>query len=81
MVPIQRFRNEVHTCSLLSEADAFLVGMYSTQRHPFGLVYEYMDNLDLKQYLTNEPEVEKLKLVAILFHVVPVLAVTPSDSP
>ena len=54
--------------------------MYSTERHPFGLVYEYMNNLDLKQYLTNEPEVEKLKLVAILSYVIPVLDVAPSDS-
>ena len=46
-----------------------LVGVYSTGKHPFGLVYEYMDGLDLKQYLRNEPNAERLKLV-----LVPILA-------
>lgn len=40
-----------------------LVGGYSTETHPFGLVYEHMDNLDLRQYLKNEPNVERVKLV------------------
>jgi hypothetical protein len=30
---------------------------------PFGLVYEYMDNLDLRQHLKNEPNVGRLELV------------------
>lgn len=40
-----------------------LVGVYSTDAHPFGLVYEYLDGLDLKQYLRNEPNTDSLKLV------------------
>ena len=42
-----------------------LVGVYSTGTHPFGLVYEYMDGLDLRQYLRNNPDVGTLKLVRI----------------
>jgi serine/threonine protein kinase len=40
-----------------------LVGVYTTEAHPFGLVYEYMDNLDLKQYFRSEHNVGRLKLV------------------
>ena len=46
-----------------------LVGVYSTEAHPFGLIYEYLDGLDLKQYLRNEPHVGGLKLVHIPYHV------------
>ena len=42
------------------------MGVYSTEAHPFGLVYEYAENLDLKQYLRKEPNVGGLKLVFIL---------------
>jgi len=62
----QRFRNEVYICSLLPRADVLLVGAYSTEAHPFGLVYEYMDCLDLGQYLQNKPDVGRLGLVLIL---------------
>ena len=65
MFSIQRFRNEVHACSLLPPTDTLLVGVYSTETHPFGLIYEYMDNLDLKQYLKSEPNVGRLNLVSV----------------
>ena len=42
------------------------VGVYSTEEHPFGLVYEYMNNFDLRQYLRNEPNMGRLELVFIL---------------
>ena len=54
-----------------------LVGAYSTDTHPFGLVYEYMDSLDLKQYLRNEPNVGRLKLVIISFHPLSLLETNP----
>ena len=53
-----------------------LVGVYSTETHPFGLVYEYMANLDLKQYLRKESNVGGLKLVLILVPI-HVLFITP----
>jgi len=42
-----------------------LGGVYSTEAHPFGLIYEYADGLDLKQYLRNEPNADRLELVPI----------------
>ena len=65
-VPPQRFRNEVLVSSLLHHGDVGvvpLVGVYSTEARPFGLVYEHMDGLDLRQHLRNEPNVGRLKLV------------------
>ena len=69
--PLQRFRNEVRVYDLLRHGDAdavSLVGVYSTDKHPFGLVYEHMENLDLGQYLKNEPDVGRLKLVLVSMH-------------
>ena len=62
----QRFCNEIHVHSLLHRGDVNvvpLVGVYSTESHPFGLIYEYMEGLDLKQHLRNQPNVGKLELV------------------
>lgn len=72
--PLQRFRNEVHVCTLLHHEDVDvvpLVGVYSTEAHPFGLVYEYMHGLDLRHYMRNEPSAEKLKLVLSPLHFIP----------
>ena len=71
IVPLQRFRNEAHAWALLHRQGADvvpLVGVYSTEAHPFGLVYEYMDGLDLRQYLRNEHGVDRLNLVLIPIH-------------
>jgi len=54
-----------------------LIGMYSTETHPFGLVYECMDGLDLKQYLKKEPNVRRLKLVFISMHALSPLDINP----
>jgi serine/threonine protein kinase len=65
---LQRFCNEVHVCDLLRHGGVDvvpLVGVYSTDTHPLVLVYEYADNLDLRQYLRNEPNVRRLDLVRI----------------
>jgi len=62
----QRFCNEIHVHSLLYRGDVSvvpLVGVYSTETHPFGLIYECMEGLDLKQHLRNQPSMEKLELV------------------
>ena len=62
----QRFCNEIRVHSLLHRGDVSvvpLVGVYSTETHPFGLIYEYMEGLDLKQYLRNQPSVGTLRLV------------------
>ena len=67
-VPLQRFHNEVRVYDLLRRGDVDavpLVGVYSTEKHPFGLVYEHMDHLDLRQYLKNEPNVGRPEPVLI----------------
>lgn len=42
-----------------------LVGVYSTEAHPFCIVYEYLDGLDVKKYMKGEPNADKLELVLI----------------
>ena len=62
----QRFSNEVRIHNRLRRAGVNvvpLVGVYSTEALPFGLVYEYMEGSNLKQYLKNKPITERLKLV------------------
>jgi len=71
IVPLQRFLNEAHVWTLLHQQGVDvvpLVGVYSTETHPFGFVYEYMDGLDLKQYLRNKHGVDRLNLVRIPIH-------------
>ena len=73
---LQRFQTEVHVCDFLHHravAVVPFVGVYSTEEHPFGLIYEYMDGLDLKQYLRNEPNARKLKLVLNPLYTLPTL--------
>ena len=68
---LQRFYNEVHICSLLHHKDVNVVpfvGVFSAETHPFTLIYEHMDGLDLKQYLRNEPNARRLKLVHVPLH-------------
>ena len=65
---MQRFCNEAHAWTLLHQGGIEvvpLVGVYSTDAHPFGLVYEYLGGLDLKQYLKNNPGAGRLELVLI----------------
>ena len=64
--PLQRFSNEILVYNLLHDGGvdvAPLVGVYSTEAHPIGLIYEHMTNLNLRQYLKNVPAVGGLKLV------------------
>jgi len=71
-IPRQKFTNEIHIYNLLyyGGVDVVpLVGIYSSEAHPFSLVYEYMINLDLRQYLMNVPNVRGLELVLILMRV------------
>ena len=74
----QRFSNEVRVCSLLHRRDVNavpFVGVYSTEAHPFALVYEYMDGLDLKQYLRSEANAKRLELVLVPLNVRSMLGV------
>jgi len=65
--PIQRFCNEVRVCNLLRGhvSAVQLVGVYSNDTCPFGLVYKYMENLDAAQYLKNQSNAGRVKLVTV----------------
>jgi len=39
------------------------IGVYSTQDHPFALVFEFMEHLNLREYLRNNCEVGRLDSV------------------
>ena len=68
----QRFYNEIVVCTLLRDRGVDvvpLVGVYSTEMHPFGLIYEHMDGCDIKQYLRNNPNAERLQLVLVLLQI------------
>jgi len=66
----QRFYREAQAYSLLSHRNIVpFVGAYSSLDHPFSLVFDYMEHLNLSEYLRNEPSAGKLELVpsSILF--------------
>ena len=65
---LQRFHNEVRTCSLLRGGVnvVLFMGAYST------VAYEYADGLDLNPYLRSGPSVPRSKLVLVPLHAPPV---------
>ena len=80
MTPLQRFHNEVHTWTLLHRGGVDivpLVGVCSTEAHPFALVYEHLDGLDLRQYLRSQPNASRTKLVLIPFYLFPLPSINP----
>lgn len=82
-VPLQRLTKETRIYNLLCDRGVNmvpLVGVYSTEAHPFCLVYEYMANLDLRQYLMNAPNVERLGLVFILMQFFYINSLTCPDN-
>ena len=67
----QRYYNEIRVCNLLHRRDigaVAFVAAYSTESHPFGIIYEYMDGLDLQQFSKHEPYAGRLKLVHLPLH-------------
>ena len=43
----------------------FRLGVYSAEVHPFGLVHEYMDVHDVRQCLSNKPNMGRMKPVLV----------------
>lgn len=41
------------------------IAVYSTPEHPFGLVFEFMEHLDLGNYLRDNPDIPRLGLVRL----------------
>ena len=57
---------EASTCSYLNDnGKSFVpfIGVYSTKEHPFALVFELMEHLNLSVYLRNNREVGRVDLV------------------
>ena len=53
------------------------IGIYSTPEHLSALVFEFMHHLDLREYLRNNKDVERLELVgSIISH--PLFAISTS---
>ena len=44
------------------------IAIYSTPKHPFGLVFESMEHLNLGEYLRNNPDIPRLMLVRPRLH-------------
>ena len=61
----QRLYKEAKTCSHLNDNKCFVsfIGIYSTQDHPFALVFEFMDRLSLRGYLRDNQDIGRLELV------------------
>lgn len=60
----QRYYKEALTVSHLRHENLVsFVGMYTTPEHPLALLFDFMDNLDLGQYLKNNGNAERLALV------------------
>ena len=61
---VQRFHNEVLACSRLNEEDVVpFIGLYSTLKHPLALVFEFMDHLNLREYLRSDLDAGRRELV------------------
>ena len=53
-------------CSRLNDSDKNFVpfiAIYSTPTHPLGLVFKFMERLNLGDYLRNNPDIPRLELV------------------
>jgi len=62
----QRLFKKALTYSRFTDSDNIFLsfaGVYSTHEHPFALVFELMDQLNLKTYLKNNQDIRRLKLV------------------
>jgi hypothetical protein len=44
-----------------------IIGVYSSPAYPFALVYEMMENVDLRQHLAQQPAISRLKFVSTVF--------------
>ena len=53
-------------CNRLNDNDkSFIsfIAIYSTREHPFGLVFKFMDQLNLRGYLRKNQDIARLELV------------------
>jgi len=65
----QRFYNEILACSRLMHPNVVpFIGVYSTPEHPLGLVFEYMEHDNIKEYLRSNKDVGRRELVCFDAH-------------
>lgn len=66
-VPLQRYLNEVWVLAQLSHPNVVrLLGINPTPNHPFTLVLDTCGRYGLREYLRENPEVDRLGLVCLL---------------
>ena len=64
----QRFSQEALVCGRLSHRNIVsFIGIYSTVKHPFSLVFDFSGHLDLRQYLGTHPTASR-RLELVRFH-------------
>ncbi|KAF9644612.1 kinase-like protein [Thelephora ganbajun] len=60
-----RFSQEALVCGRLSHRNIVsFVRIYSTTKHPFSLVFNFVGHLDLREYLKTHPTARRLELLA-----------------
>lgn len=65
----QRFYNEILACSRLVHPNVVpFIGVYSTPEHPLGLVFEYMEHDNIKEYLRSGKDIGRRELVRFDVH-------------
>jgi len=45
------------------------IAIYSTREHPFGLVFKFMDHSNLRSYLRNNQDTDRLELVRFYYQI------------
>lgn len=72
--PLQRFYKEALVCSHLNGTkDGNFVpflGIYSSPIHPFALVFEFMEHLNLGEYLRSNQETRRVEVVSFRSHTI-----------
>ena len=57
-------------CSHLNEGSIVpFIGVYSTSKYPLALVFEFMDHLNLGEYLRSRVEVGRRELVRFCYYI------------
>ena len=66
----QRFYKEALTCSRLKgQSTVPFIGVYTTPKRPLTLVFEFMDHLNLREYLRKNDDAGRSELVRFCCHI------------
>ena len=68
-VYLRKFYQEALAYSRLKDGNVVpFIGVYSTPKHPLALVFEFMDHLNLGEYLRNNEDIGRHELVHFHSH-------------